>query len=194
MLEFRRIDKSFGANEIYRNLCLQVWRGETLTILGGSGEGKSVLLKCLLGLLRVDAGEIWAFGGRVDHLDEHGYMPVRQRVGMLFQGAALFDSLTVAGNIAYPLVEHGWADRSAISDRVSETLEMVGLPGIEEMRPADLSGGMKKRVGLARAIAIEPEVIQQIMRAAFQGKRNEPLVPLVKTDGDEFSVVVPAFV
>jgi len=159
IIRFRDVYKAFGRNVIYTGLDLDVFAGETITVIGGSGEGKSVLLKCLIGLLKADSGSITAFGHEVTRLEERDLQQIRLRIGMLFQGAALFDSLTVRDNIAYPLVEHSWKDPALIDERVGEVLELVGLPGVEKMMPADLSGGMKKRVGLARAIAIHPEVI-----------------------------------
>lgn len=159
LIVFRDIWKRFGSTVIYEGLDLVVHKGETITIVGGSGTGKSVLLKCLLGLIAPEKGSIKAFGEEVTGLGERQMRPVRARIGMLFQGAALFDSLSVFDNVAYPLRQHGWNDPSTISARVSEVLEMVNLPGIEAKWPAELSGGMKKRVGLARAIAIEPEVL-----------------------------------
>ena len=159
LIVFNDIWKSFDSTVIYEGLDLVVHKGETITIVGGSGTGKSVLLKCLLGLIVPERGSIEAFGEGVIGLGEKQMRPVRARIGMLFQGAALFDSLSVFENVAYPLRQHGWSDASQISARVSEVLEMVNLPGIEAKWPAELSGGMKKRVGLARAIAIEPEVL-----------------------------------
>ncbi len=159
LIVFEDIWKAFGSNSIYEGLDLTVHTGETLTIVGGSGTGKSVLLKCLLRLLIPDRGTITAFGEEVTGRSEREMGEIRRRIGMLFQGAALFDSLDVADNIAYPLRQHGWTDEERIRARVAETLEMVNLPGIESKWPAELSGGMKKRIGLARAIAIEPEVI-----------------------------------
>jgi len=159
IVTFRDIWKRFGPKVIYEGLNLDVYAGETLTIIGGSGTGKSVMLKCLIGLLKPDRGEIHAFGEEVSGLPERKLARVRKRVGMLFQGAALFDSLTVERNIAFPLLEAGERDEKVISERVAETLELVGMPGIEKMSPSDLSGGMKKRVGLARAIAVRPEII-----------------------------------
>lgn len=152
--------KAFGPKRIYEGLSLDVRRGETITIIGGSGTGKSVMLKCLIGLLFPDRGSVWFEGVDVTTLDENALREVRKKVAMVFQGAALFDSLTVGENIAYPLREH-LADitEEEIAARVAKNLELVNLPGIEAMKPSDLSGGMKKRVGLARAIAIEPEVI-----------------------------------
>lgn len=159
IIAFRDVWKRFGPKVIYEGLDLDVFPGETLTIIGGSGTGKSVMLKCLMGLLHPDKGQIYAFGHQVTGLKERQFQAIRRRVGMLFQGAALFDSLTVAQNVAFPLREAGERDRETIRQRVAETLELVGLPGVEQQYPADLSGGMQKRVGLARAIAIEPDVI-----------------------------------
>ena len=160
MIRWRDVWKSFGTKRIFEGLDLEVRKGETLTIIGGSGTGKSVMLKCLIGLLYPDRGNIWFEGGDVTTYGEKQIREVRKRVAMVFQGAALFDSLTVAENIAYPLREHmKELSEDEIAARVAKNLKMVNLPGIEAMRPSDLSGGMRKRVGLARAIAIEPEVI-----------------------------------
>ena len=156
---FQDVWKAFGKNSIYEGVNLTVYRGETLTIVGGSGTGKSVLLKCLLRLLIPDRGEIYAFGEKVTGRTEEQMVETRRRIGMLFQGAALFDSLSVRENVAYPLRVHGWKDEDKISLRVAEVLDMVNLEGVEQKMPSELSCGMKKRVGLARAIAIEPEVI-----------------------------------
>ncbi len=159
IIEFKGVWKRFGKTKIYEDLNLTIHKGETLTIIGGSGTGKSVMLKCLLRLLSPDQGSINAFGEEITGRDEKAMLPIRARIGMLFQGAALFDSLNVKENIAYPLRQHGWTDEDKILHRVQETLDMVNLPGVDHKWPAELSGGMKKRVGLARAIAIEPEVI-----------------------------------
>ncbi|WP_373048511.1 ABC transporter ATP-binding protein [Vulgatibacter sp.] len=160
LIRFDGLFKAFGPKKIYEGLDLDVRRGETLTVIGGSGTGKSVLLKCLIGLLRPDAGTITFDGRELTGLSEDGFIPVRRKIAMLFQGAALFDSLSVGENVAYPILEHfPKCPPAEVADRVAEKLEMVGLPGIEKMRPADLSGGMKKRVGLARAIAVDPEVV-----------------------------------
>lgn len=153
------IKKAFGPKVVYEDATLDIYPGETLTIIGGSGTGKSVLLKMLIGLLRADAGSITCFGQEVTKLDENGFLPIRRRIAMLFQGAALFDSLTVAQNVKYPLREHGWTNDAEMDARVSEVLELVGLPNSQHLKPAALSGGMRKRVGLARAIAVRPEVI-----------------------------------
>ena len=159
IISFRGVDKAFADNVVFKGLDLDVFSGETLTVIGGSGVGKSVMLKLLIGLLPVDEGSIVAFGDQVTAMNERQLLAVRSRVAMLFQGAALFDSLTVEENIKYPLIEHGWGSRAEMDARVRDVLEMVDLPGIQRLKPAELSGGMRKRVGLARAIAIEPEVI-----------------------------------
>lgn len=159
IITFRDVHKSFGALNIYRGLDLDVYPGETLTIIGGSGVGKSVMLKLLIRLLEIDRGDIRVFGENVAEMDETALLRLRSRVAMLFQGAALFDSMSVAENIKYPLREHGWGTEAEMDARVAEVLEMVDMPGIENKKPAQLSGGMRKRVGLARAIAIKPEVI-----------------------------------
>ena len=158
-IRFVDVWKKFGENEVYRGLNLDIFKGETITIIGGSGTGKSVMLKLLLGLMRVDQGQIFFDGKDVCQMNNEQLLAVRKRVGMLFQGAALFDSLTVKENIAYPLREHFDYSEDKISQVVREKLAVVGLPGIEEMMPSDLSGGMKKRIGLARAIATDAEVV-----------------------------------
>jgi len=161
LIRFINVQKAFGMKVIYRSLNLEIHREEVLTIVGGSGVGKSVMLKMLIGLLRVDSGAILFHGRDITKMGREELGLVRQEIGMLFQGAALFDSISVGANVAYGLHEHYHNKMSAtdIAERVHWALSLVGLPGIEEMRPADLSGGMKKRVGLARAIAIQPEVI-----------------------------------
>jgi phospholipid/cholesterol/gamma-HCH transport system ATP-binding protein len=159
ILSFRGVQKAFGPKVVYEDCTLDVYPGETLTIIGGSGTGKSVLLKMLTGLLQADAGSIVAFGQEITRLDERQMLPLRKRVSMLFQSGALFDSLTVEQNVKYPLREHNWGTEAQMDARVTEVLDMVGMPGTQKLKPAQLSGGMRKRVGLARAIAIQPEVI-----------------------------------
>jgi phospholipid/cholesterol/gamma-HCH transport system ATP-binding protein len=155
------VKKSFGPKNIFADLNLDLRRGETLTVLGASGGGKSVMLKMLIGLLTADGGEILFDGRDVTKMNDEELTEVRRRIAYLFQGAALFDSLTVGENVAYGLREQFWNKMSAdeIDARVERALELVGLPGIQGMRPSDLSGGMKKRVGLARTLALQPEVI-----------------------------------
>jgi phospholipid/cholesterol/gamma-HCH transport system ATP-binding protein len=161
LIRFTHVKKAFGDKVIYRDLNLEVYPGETLTIMGGSGVGKSVMLKLLIRLLESDAGSITFRGDEVTTMSDSKTSIVRQRIAMLFQGAALFDSISVGDNVAYGLHEHyqKTMTEDQIDERVHWALSLVGLPGIEEMRPADLSGGMKKRVGLARAIAVQPEVL-----------------------------------
>lgn len=160
LIRFQNIKKSFGSKQIYDGLNLAVSDGETLTIIGASGSGKSVLLKCLIGLMSVDEGQVIFEGHDLAGFAEKDFLPVRRKVAMVFQSSALFDSLTVGENIAYPLREQfPELTEAEIATRVAQKLELVNLKGIEAMRPADLSGGMRKRVGLARAIATDPDVI-----------------------------------
>jgi phospholipid/cholesterol/gamma-HCH transport system ATP-binding protein len=158
-VRFEGVRKAFGPKVVFADLNLSVHRGEVLTLLGGSGTGKSVLLKLLIGLLGTDAGHIVVDGSDVAAFTEDQFRPVRRRVSMLFQSSALFDSLSVAENVAYPLRIARTLTEAELRVRVEERLTMVGLPGIGEMRPSDLSGGMRKRVGLARAIAGDPQMI-----------------------------------
>ena len=160
LIVYRGVKKAFGKQVVYDGLDLEIRKGETLCIIGPSGVGKSVMLKLLTGLLPADDGEIWFDGERVsDFGSDAEYLPVRKRIAMVFQGAALFDSLTVYENVAYPLREQFDLPEDEIARRVREKLEWVGLPGVEHKKPSELSGGMKKRVGLARSIATDPEVI-----------------------------------
>ncbi len=158
-IEFRDIKKAFDEKVVYTGLDLSINKGETITIIGGSGSGKSVLLKLLIGLMKPDEGKILIDGVDIVPLDEEELVGVRRRIGMLFQGGALFDSVSVGDNVAYGLTMHKGVTEEEIRQKVGKCLDMVGLPGIEEMMPADLSGGMKKRVALARAIAYDPEII-----------------------------------
>jgi phospholipid/cholesterol/gamma-HCH transport system ATP-binding protein len=159
MVTVRDLVKRIGAQEILRGVDLDVGHGETLAIIGRSGGGKSVLLKQLVGLMRPDSGEIWVEGQDITKLKERQLAIIRQKVGILFQGAALFDSLTVAENIAFPLHEAGERDPKSIREKVRQMLEVMELEGEESKMPVNLSGGMKKRVGLARAIVRRPSCI-----------------------------------
>jgi phospholipid/cholesterol/gamma-HCH transport system ATP-binding protein len=158
-VELEGVHKRFGPNVVFRDLQLSVRSGETLCVVGPSGVGKSVLLKLIIGLYKPDRGRVSINGDDIVPKSERALRQVRRKVGMLFQGAALFDSLTVGENLAYGLREHFRWDEAKIRARVAECLEWVALPGIEAQMPASLSGGMKKRVGLARALAPGPEVI-----------------------------------
>ena len=159
LIEFRGVKKAVGRKVVYRDLNLDIREREVLTIIGGSGQGKSVMLKMLIGLLDVDGGTITFDGQCVSGMTEAEYAPVRRRVAMLFQAGAHFDSLNTKENVAYGLREQLAMSEKEISERVRESLTYVGLPGTEETWPADLSAGMKKRVSLARALAIRPEVL-----------------------------------
>jgi phospholipid/cholesterol/gamma-HCH transport system ATP-binding protein len=158
-VEFQGVYKAFGSNVLYEDLDLVVRKGEVLTILGGSGSGKSVMLKMMLGLVPADRGRICVLGEDITDHDDSQMLPIRRRLGMVFQQAALFDSLTVFENLAYPLDERGESDERVLRLRVAEVLQMVDLSGTEDMMPADLSGGMRKRVGLARAVVQSPEIM-----------------------------------
>jgi phospholipid/cholesterol/gamma-HCH transport system ATP-binding protein len=161
LIKFDAVQKSFGPKIICSGLNLEIRRGETITVMGPSGSGKSVMLKMLIGLLRADAGQVLFDGQDIMAKSDRELTDVRRRIAYLFQGAALFDSLNVGENVAYGLREQFWNKMTGeeIEARVAQSLELVGLPGIQSMRPSDLSGGMKKRVGLARTLALQPEVI-----------------------------------
>ncbi len=159
IIEYRDVHKRFGELVVLDGVNLRVRRGETLTIVGRSGIGKSVMLKTLTGLMSVDSGRIFVDGDEVTELDEDQLRDVRRKMGMLFQSAALFDSMTIYENVAYPLKEHTDFNDARRLEVAKETLEMVDLHGIEDQLPGELSGGMKKRVGLARAIALRPPII-----------------------------------
>src|SRR5437870_3948821 len=159
MIAVRGLVKNIGEQEILRGVDLEVARGETLAIIGRSGGGKSVLLKHLVGLMEPDAGEIWVEGQNIIGLTERQLGAVREKIGILFQGAALFDSMTVAENIAFPLREAGERNPKVLREKVREMLDVVELEGQEEKMPESLSGGMKKRVGLARSIVRRPSCV-----------------------------------
>jgi len=153
------VEKAFRHTRVLRGVTLEVRTGETLVLLGGSGSGKSVLLKHLNGLLRADRGTVVVEGQALGALGEDALVPIRRRLGMLFQGGALFDSLTVGDNVAFPLREHRLVPEPDVPGRVAEALGMVGLEGSERLMPAELSGGMRKRAALARTLVLEPRVL-----------------------------------
>lgn len=159
MIRVRGVTKRFGEQPVLQGLDMDVPRGGTTVVLGRSGCGKSVLLKHFIGLMKADSGSIEVDGEEVSGMDEEDFVRIRRKVGMLFQGAALFDSMSVGGNLAFPLRESGVRDEAEIRFRVSEALEMVGLAGEEAKMPDQLSGGMRKRVGLARTIVSRPACI-----------------------------------
>ncbi len=159
MIETRDLSKSFGPVQVLRSVSFSLHDGETLVVMGRSGCGKSVVLKHLIGLMKPDSGDVLVDGESIVGLPERKLTDVRRKIGMLFQSAALFDSMSVGENLAFPLREQGVHDEKEINTRIAEALEMVDLPGEEEKMPADLSGGMRKRVGLARTIIGRPRVI-----------------------------------
>lgn len=154
VIELRGVHKAFGEQKVLRGLDLAIGAGEAVAVIGRSGSGKSVMLKHMCGLIRPDRGEVWVEGRRIDHLGDRELVPVRRRLGYVFQGSALFDSMTVWENLALPLVEQRMA-RDEIRERVGRALERVGLSDSGGKMPSELSGGMKKRVGLARAIVAD---------------------------------------
>lgn len=159
MIEIVNLEKSFAENAVLCGVNLKVEKGETMVVIGQSGSGKSVLLKHLIGLLRPDAGQIYIDGVEITRLREDDLQRITRKFGMLFQGAALFDSMTVADNVRFGLDRYAVHTESEIKKLVSESLAMVGLRKVENLMPHELSGGMKKRVGLARAIAYRPEIM-----------------------------------
>ena len=159
MIFLKDIYKSFDRQPVLRGVSLHVERGKTLVIIGGSGCGKTVLLRTMIGLLRPDSGQVHFDGQEISRMPERRLNSLRLRTGMLFQNAALFDSLTVAQNVAFSLTENTDKSREEIDSIVAEKLTMMGLPGIQSKYPSQLSGGMRKRVGLARALAMDPELI-----------------------------------
>jgi len=159
MIEVRQLQKSFGSQLILDGVNLQIDRGQSAVIIGRSGGGKSVLLKHLIGLLQPDAGEVSVDGEKITRMTERQLLRVREKFGMVFQGAALFDSMTVAENVAFPLERKKKYTAAEIARRVAAALEVVDLSGTQNKKPAELSGGMKKRVGLARAIIYEPSIL-----------------------------------
>ncbi|MEK7879970.1 MAG: ATP-binding cassette domain-containing protein [candidate division NC10 bacterium] len=159
LVEVREVWKSFERKQVLQGVSLSLAKGTTLAVMDGSGVGKTVLLRITAGLIRPDAGQVALFGTRIDSMREEQMLPLRRRTGFVFQGAALFDSLTVFENVAFPLREHTNLSLGEITDRVHRLLALVGLPGTDELMPAELSGGMRKRVGIARALVMEPEVV-----------------------------------
>lgn len=156
---FDEVYKSFDDREVLRGLTLVIRRGEALVILGGSGTGKTVALKHIVGLISPDHGRVFVEGRDVTDFDEDEMLPIRRKVGFLFQGGALFDSMSVFDNVAFPLREHTSFSEAEIAVKVREKLKLVGLEGVDQMMPSNLSGGMRRRVALARAVILEPKAL-----------------------------------
>ena len=173
--------KKFGQKVALKNINLEIADGETLAIIGGSGSGKSTLLRLMIGLIQPTSGEIWIGNDEISRLSEKDMMRVRLRMGMVFQYSALFDSMTVGDNVAFGLVEHTDYSADKIQSIVKEKLKQVGLEGVENRMPNELSGGMKKRVSLARAIAFEPEII-------FYDEPSSGLDPIMTNKIDELII------
>lgn len=159
VISLRQLNITFGTHTVLDNIDLDVYRGETLAVLGPSGTGKSTVLRSMIGLLEPNGGQIFIQGEDVSGLDEDGWNRLRMKMGMVFQYSALFDFLTVGENVAFGLRQHTDKSDEEIQGIVTQMLDLVGLPDTQDLYPAELSGGMKKRVGLARAIAVNPEIV-----------------------------------
>jgi len=181
MIKIKNVSKYFGAKAALKNINLEIHDGETLAIIGGSGSGKSTLLRLMIGLIQPTEGEIWIDEDEISKLNEEQITKIRLKMGMVFQYSALFDSMTVGENVAFGLVEHTNFDKAKIEKIVREKLKQVGLEGVENLMPNELSGGMKKRVSLARAIAFEPEII-------FYDEPSSGLDPIMTNKIDELII------
>ena len=181
MIRLSNVTKRFGDKEALRGIRLTIQKGETIAIIGGSGSGKSTLLRLMIGLDRPTSGEIYIGGDNIAAMSENALDRVRLRMGMVFQYSALFDSMTVGENVAFGLREHTDKDNTEIAHIVAEKLSLVGLPDAAALMPQELSGGMKKRVGLARAIATDPEII-------FYDEPSSGLDPIMTAKIDELII------
>lgn len=159
LLEVKNLKKSFGDKLVHKNISFFLHKGECLGLLGGSGMGKSVILRSLIGLETIDDGKILYKGQEIQGFTEENWLTIREKISYVFQNGALFDSLTVRENLAYPLREHFFLNEKEITKRISEVLKQLGLENTENLFPSELSGGMQKRVGLLRSIIFSPEVI-----------------------------------
>lgn len=181
MIKIKNVSKYFGAKAALKNINLEIGTGETLAIIGGSGSGKSTLLRLMIGLIKPSEGEVWINDDEISKMDEDEITRVRLKMGMVFQYSALFDSMTVGDNVAFGLTEHTNLDKEKIHQIVREKLKQVGLEGVENLMPNELSGGMKKRVSLARAIAFGPEII-------FYDEPSSGLDPITTNRIDELII------
>ena len=159
VIDIKDVHKRFGQRQILSGASLEIYKGETMVIMGGSGCGKSTLLRHMIGAIRPDSGSVYVMGRDIASMSEEELDTTKKKFGMLFQSGALFDSLSVKENVAMPLREHTKLDENIMNIMVKMKLELVGLRGFENLMPAQLSGGMKKRVGLARAMAMDPEIV-----------------------------------
>lgn len=160
MISIQKLNISFGTNHVLRDFDLTLYKGETIVVLGKSGSGKSVLIKCIIGLLKADSGKIEVLGQSIPELNSSELDRIRMKTGFLFQSNALYDSMTVRENLEFPLRRHGIKkSKSEVDFLVHEALSNVGLPNTENMMPSELSGGMKKRIALARTLILKPEII-----------------------------------
>jgi len=196
IIQIRDVYKSYGKKVVHKGISLDIYQGEVLTLMGGSGSGKSVLLRSLVGLEKPDRGQIFFHGEDITLLDEEHLVNVRKKIAYVFQYGALFDSVSVFENLAYPLREHTQLSEKEISEKVLATLKKLGLEGNEQQFPSDLSGGMQRRVGVARSIIMDPEVIlydepttgldpyntKQILKIILQLKSNGATSVLVTHD------------
>ncbi|MBO4401433.1 MAG: ABC transporter ATP-binding protein [Selenomonadaceae bacterium] len=181
MIKIKNVSKYFGEKAALKNISLEIVDGETLAIIGGSGSGKSTLLRLMIGLIQPTSGEIWIGDDEISQMNEDEITRIRLKMGMVFQYSALFDSMTVGDNVAFGLVEHTNFSKEKISAIVREKLRQVGLEGVENLMPNELSGGMKKRVSLARAIAFGPEII-------FYDEPSSGLDPVTTNKIDELII------
>ena len=193
LIELRRVSKSFGRQHVLEEIDLRVERGRNTVIIGRSGTGNSVLLKHIVGLLRPDRGEVRFEGERIDNLSERAWVPIRQQISFVFQLNALFDSMTVLENVAFPMLENstGRIDRPKIRKLAGKCLALVGLTGFERKRPAELSGGEKKRVAIARAIALDPPpkvILYDEPTAGLDPQRSDAINKLIRQMQQEVHV------
>jgi phospholipid/cholesterol/gamma-HCH transport system ATP-binding protein len=189
IIRFEGVCKAFGENVVLDGFDIELEAGATSVIIGPSGTGKSVFLKLLVGLLYPDSGEIWVDGVNVGSASDRELYALRRRIGMLFQDGALFDSMSVSDNIAFPLRRHSSLGEPAIKAKVTGVLDQVGLPGIEQQMPAELSGGMRKRVSLARAIITQPQIILfDEPNSGLDPVRSDEIDALIRRMKDELGI------